>query len=186
MKSFSRPRQRAFLAAYADPACAGSITKSASAAKIDRGTHYDWMEFDPTYPARLEAAARRLGDLLEEEAIRRAHTGVLEPVVYHGRFQFHGELVTREDGSKEYVEDPERPLAIRKYSDRLLEKLLSAFKPEKYRERHELSGPGGGPIQSEHRLIFVDPQSPPEASAPPPAKDGAEAIVIDEEIEDEE
>jgi hypothetical protein len=71
--------------------------------------------------AQTEAA-----QLLEDEAIRRAHEGILTPVFYKGN-----------------------PTGVmREYSDALLMFLLRGFTPEKYRDRGsvEVSGPAGGPI----------------------------------------
>jgi hypothetical protein len=116
-------KQRAFLAAFCVSA---NFSKAADAAKIKRGSHYRWLRDDPNYAALFEAAKVEAGQTLEDEAIRRAHEGVLEPVFYKGK-----------------------PAGvIRVYSDSLLQTLLKGFLPEKYRERGslEVSGPAGGPI----------------------------------------
>jgi hypothetical protein len=42
------PKKAAFLAAYA-VTC--SITAAAKGARINRGTHYDWLQADPEYKA---------------------------------------------------------------------------------------------------------------------------------------
>jgi hypothetical protein len=115
-------RKEAFLAALAKT---GNVTVAARMAKIDRGTHYDWLKEDPEYKAASEDAIEQAADVLEEEAVRRAVKGVKRPV-YQG-----GELVG-------YVQE---------YSDTLLIFLLKGNKPAKFRERYEHSGTGGSPIQ---------------------------------------
>lgn len=166
MKRPSAARQRAFLAAYAQTA---SITKAAKAAKVDRGAHYDWLDSDPTYEKRFKAAGDRAGDLLEDEAVRRSHEGILEPIVYHGGFCYplREKAVKKDDGTVEIVTVQGRiPLTIRKYSDRLLERLLIAFKPEKYRERvsAELTGKDGAPIEVSLADVLRDRKARREAA----------------------
>lgn len=118
---------RAFLAAYAQTA---NITKAAEAAKIDRAMHYRWLERFPKYHKAFLEAERYAGDFIEGEAVRRATEGVLEPVFYQG----------------------ERCGAVRRYSDGVMLTLLRGFKPAKYSNKTELSGPEGGPIEIVQRL----------------------------------
>ena len=116
-------KQRAFLAAYRETA---SITKAAERSKIHRHSHYRWLEADPAYVLAFAEAQTEAAQLLEDEAIRRAHEGILTPVFYKGN-----------------------PTGVmREYSDGLLMFLLRGFAPEKYRDRGsvEVSGPAGGPI----------------------------------------
>jgi hypothetical protein len=160
VKANNKAKQRAFLAAF--ETCA-SITKAAKAATMDRALHYDWLITDPEYLGRFEAAKTRAGEVLEDEAVRRAHDGVLEPLVYQGQFQYktRDKQIQREDGTVEIVQEQHgKPLAIRKYSDGLLQFLLRGFKPEKYRDRGqvELTGANGGPIDSAITLTFVRPK----------------------------
>lgn len=145
------PKKHAFLAAYVRTA---SITKAARAARIERRLHYVWLLDDPDYPKQFEAAQREAAQILEDEAIRRAHEGVLEPLVYKGRFQYKqrakkdaaGNVVKIND--RVVMEDYGAPLAIRAYSDGMMMFLLRGFMPTKYKENAslELSGPGGGAI----------------------------------------
>jgi hypothetical protein len=116
-------KQRAFLAAYVTTA---SVSKSAAAAGVDRSLHYRWLKDDGEYGKAFELAYQQAGDLLEDEAVRRAHDGIMEPVFYKGK-----------------------PAGvIRVYSDGLMMFLLRGFKNDKYRDRvsAEVSGVGGGPI----------------------------------------
>lgn len=111
------PKKRAFLAAYVRVA---SITKAAEIAGISRESHYEWKASDPDYARAFEAAKQIACETLEDEAVRRAHEGVDEPV-YQG-----GQLVG----------------TIRKYSDTLLIFLMKGAMPEKYKDRvsNEISG----------------------------------------------
>ena len=108
------PKKEAFLAAYA-VTC--SISGAAKAARINRGTHYDWLQADPEYKAKFERAQEVAIQALEDEAVRRAYEGVERPV-YQG-----GEKVG----------------VIREYSDTLLIFLLKGLRPAKYRERYDVA-----------------------------------------------
>ncbi|MCI0489374.1 MAG: terminase [Blastocatellia bacterium] len=102
----------------------GNVSASAKKAKISRRTAYYYRESNEEFRASWDDAIEEAGDWLESEARRRAEKGVLKPV-YQG-----GKLVGK----------------IRVYSDSLLTLLLKGAKPDKYRDRHEFSGPGGGAI----------------------------------------
>lgn len=125
-------KKRAFLAAYVKT---GTVTGAATAAKIGRTSHYEWLK-DKQYADAFAGAKEEASDALEQEARRRAIDGVLEPVYYQG------ELVGR----------------VRRYSDTLLIFLLKGNKPDKYRERHEIGGLGGGPV--EMRVTYDDNDGP--------------------------
>ncbi len=131
-----RAKQNAFLAAFRVSA---SITEAAKATGCDRSAHYEWKRADRTYPERFEAARIEAAEALEDEAVRRAREGVLEPIFYQGVGC----------GAK------------RVYSDGLLQFLLRGALPEKYRQTGsmEITGKDGGPVQSEHRIVFVTPKA---------------------------
>lgn len=113
------PKRRAFLAALSVTA---SNVKACLMADIDAKTPYNWLkQKNEAFLAAYEAARQIAGDVLEAEAVRRAHDGVDRPVYQQGR------LVGYE----------------RVYSDTLLIFLLKGMRPEVYRERHELTGKGG-------------------------------------------
>ena len=101
-------RQIAFLAAFRITAC---LSKAAQAARIGRRRHYHWLEQDPDYRLAFEQAKLEVVGELEDEAVRRACGGWLEPVFYQGR----------QCGT------------MRRYSDRLLMFLLKGWRPERYR-----------------------------------------------------
>ena len=80
----------------------------------------------------LEASLEMSSDFLEREIQRRGVEGYDEPVVHKGIQAFvrdpeTGELELDENGKP-------MPLTIRRYSDRLLEVLIKARRPEKFRE----------------------------------------------------
>lgn len=145
------PKKGAFLAAYVRLA---NVSKAAKAAKIERALHYRWLEEDPDYPKQFQAAQREAAQVLEDEAIRRAHEGINKPLVYKGQFTYKTRPKRNADGSivqengKTVYEEYGAPLAVREYSDGMLMFLLRGFMPGKYRENSsvELSGPGGGSI----------------------------------------
>jgi hypothetical protein len=124
-----KPKQRAFLAAFAS---CGILTPAAKKAKVARAQHYVWKK-DPEYSAAFEEATDEACELLEAEARRRAATGTLKPVFYQGK----------KCGS------------VREYSDVLLMFLLKSLKPERYRDNAKIehAGPNGGPL--EVRVTFV-------------------------------
>lgn len=111
----------------------GTLVKACRYARVSPHTVYAWRDENQAngYIAaeflRLEKQAHsEYCDLLEAEAHRRGVQGVREPVYYQGKVVGH----------------------IRRYSDTLLLAKLNANMPEKYgRNRTEVSGPGGGPIQ---------------------------------------
>lgn len=123
-KFVANKKQNKFLNEYA---ITGNIGKAAAVCKIARQTHYDWLEKDSAYEQAFKIARKISGDLLEEEARRRAIEGVDEPVFYKG--EICGDIT--------------------KYSDKLLETLLRAAKPDEYANvnKTELSGTGGGAIE---------------------------------------
>ncbi|MDD5338467.1 MAG: hypothetical protein PHG35_03525 [Dehalococcoidales bacterium] len=112
--------QRAFLSAFSQ---SGHLGNSAKKASIERTTVYLWRN-DANFDLLFDAARKQAVTVLEDEAHRRAYTGVDEPVYYKG--QVCG--------------------VVRKYSDTLLIVLLKANDPEKYRERAEITGANGGPV----------------------------------------
>lgn len=123
-----------FLAAYAEHA---TIDGAAKACGMGRRTHYNWLASDEAYAAAFGDAEQAATDALEGEARRRALAGVEEPVF--GSLGAHmGSGVVGH---------------IRKYSDTLLIFLLKAKRPEQFRDRYELTGKDGGPIETKVTTI---------------------------------
>ena len=120
------PRQRAFLAAYC---VCGTITRAADFAGICAVTHRNWLLNNPDYAKAFERAKQIFADRLECEILERALHGWEEPVIHHGK------LCTYIDNAT----GKERPLTVRKKSDRLLMFAAKALLPEKYRDRFDIN-----------------------------------------------
>jgi len=67
--TISSPKKRAVLAAYVK---SGQLIKSCRSAKVDFTSHYYWLKTDPAYVDAFAEAQQMVGDVLEQEAIRRA------------------------------------------------------------------------------------------------------------------
>jgi len=118
----------AFLLAYAD---CGIIRLASKQAGIPRQTVYAWKDADVDgFAERFRMADRDVDDMIEGEMFRRGYRGVEEPVYQGGK----------------------RVGTVRKYSDRLLEMLAKARMPHRFRERHEVSGVDGGPLEFTIRM----------------------------------
>ena len=92
------------------------MSEAAVSANIARTTAYAWRETDPEFASAWDDAIEAAADALEGEAWRRAVTGTERPIIWKGE-------VTG---------------TVREYSDRLLECLLRAHRPEKFRERYQV------------------------------------------------
>lgn len=119
----------------------GIILRACESAKVGRRTVYDWIDNDPVFKEQYLDAREDATDALEDEARRRAHEGVNEPV-YQG-----GEKVG----------------VIRKYSDRLLEMMMKAHRPDRFREQHVHTGADGGPIVVRKIVTFGGRYKPTKA-----------------------
>jgi hypothetical protein len=143
-------RKRAFLERFRQT---GNLTLAMEGIG-NRTLVYLWKDQDEEFAAELESAKAEAGDRLEEEARRRAVEGWEEPVFHQGQpagwwVDENGKPLppNRWDEAKSFV-----PYGIRKYDSQLLTLLLKGAKPEKYRERHELTGKDGGPVNFRHDL----------------------------------
>ena len=112
----------------------GNVSQAAKEAGIGRRTAYDWREEDEAFRAAWEDAEAEAADALEAEARRRAVEGVESYVISGGRIVRHDD-----------EDDPRfgEPVMKTEYSDKLLETLLRAHKPEKYRDRRHVEHAGG-------------------------------------------
>jgi hypothetical protein len=165
-------KKPAFLAAYI--ACA-DLTAAAAAIGINRGQHYDWLRKDPKYVEAFAAADVEATQTLYDSAVERALRGVYEPIVYQGRFSYPQEqyeispAVEAGDwkdaaptaatpavmGWRDVPGAP--PLGVYRRSEALHLGILRAKIPAFRTNATELTGAGGGAIQSEHRIVFVKP-----------------------------
>lgn len=109
------------------------VTVAAQAAGIPRRTLYDRRRADLEFARAWDQALEEGADLLVAEAYRRAVEGVEEPVVSAGV------LVT----------------TVRHYSDRLLELLLRAHRPDRFARPAAAIGveaEGDGPVRVKFRI----------------------------------
>lgn len=134
----TQTKKQIFLDAYGR---IGVISAAARVANIDRVTHYNWMASDSKYAEAFALKEEEAKELLEEEAHRRAVAGVDKPLVYQGR------IMTDRDG---------KPVTIKEYSDTMLIFLMKGAMPEKYRDRYEIGGLGGGPLRTASTVIVAD------------------------------
>jgi hypothetical protein len=93
--------------------CGGSITVASRWAKVSRQAHYKWLDVDPAYKPKFEAAIRRGVTVLADEAIRRGREGVRKPVFYKGKIVGY----------------------VQEYSDTLLLRMMEAREAETYSQR---------------------------------------------------
>lgn len=109
-----------------------NVSEACRKSKVARRTVYEWRESDEAFAAAWKEAEDEAADGLEREAWRRGVEGINKPVTYQG-------VITA---------------TYKEYSDRMLELLLKAHKPEKFKDRvsAEHSGPNGGPIETKVRL----------------------------------
>lgn len=115
-----------------------NVSEAARAANISRQAAYEWRAEDETFAIAWTNAEQEAADKLEREAWRRGVEGVDKPVTFQG-------VIT--DTYKEY-------------SDRMLEILLKAHRPDKFVERtkSEVTGKDGGPIPIEMDLSKLTPE----------------------------
>lgn len=113
----------AFCAALAETCNVGRACKAIG---IARQTAYEWRDEDPEFAERWDRAKYVGVSVLEDEAVRRAHDGVSEPVFYMG----------------------EQVGTVQRYSDSLLSSLLKAHHPAfKDHSRLDLGNADGKPFE---------------------------------------
>lgn len=121
-------------------AITGNVTVACSHSKVSRKHAYAERNSNADFAQQWEEALDQAADLLEEEARRRAYDGVDEPVYGSGG---HG-VGTVQVGT------------VTKYSDTLLIFLLKGVRPDKYRERKEVTH--SGQVTHKHERIRADLQ----------------------------
>ncbi|HKS27088.1 MAG TPA: hypothetical protein VJS44_04685 [Pyrinomonadaceae bacterium] len=103
----------------------GVVKLACDSAKVSRALVYKAKTEDPVFAEAWDDAMDSAADVLEAEARRRAYEGVEEPIgFYKGAPSAH----------------------VRRYSDTLMIFLLKGARPEKFRERHEVTGKDGAPL----------------------------------------
>jgi hypothetical protein len=108
----------AFLAAFEET---GMVSRACEAIGISRQTAYMERQRNEGFAIDWADVEERTTETMEREAYRRAVEGITEPVVSAGK----------------HVTD------VTSYSDRLLEFMLKARRPEKYRDRVDVKHSGG-------------------------------------------
>jgi hypothetical protein len=125
---WTRHTRERFLACLAE---LGNVSGACALVGLSRSRAYALRGEDPAFAAAWDEAEEIATDALEAEARRRALEGVPRPLVSSGK------LVRDDGGAVVYV---------REYSDRLLEILLKAHRPGKFRERPEARSELSGPV----------------------------------------
>ncbi|MDX1297203.1 MAG: hypothetical protein R3260_03035 [Pseudomonas sp.] len=110
-KKFTAEVQELFLQILEDTA---SPKQAAQVCGISRRLAFEYKQKDLEFRRRWEQSIEVAMDALLDEAYRRACIGVEEPVIYQGQVSMARDVETGE----------ERPLTVRKHSDRLLEVML--------------------------------------------------------------
>lgn len=134
----------------------GRVDLACQFAGIARDTHYDWLKTDEEYRRLFEEAREGpVGDMLEDEAVRRGVEGVDRLLVSGGRpvvekivepvLDAEGKPKIGEDGKPE-TREVERRIYVREYSDRLLELLLKARRRSVFGDKVEATGKDGAPL----------------------------------------
>jgi len=147
----------AFCAVLADTA---QVAKACKAIGVSRTTAYTWRKQFLQFALAWDEALKIAVSGLEDEAVRRAHEGVDEPLIHQGQFTpvvdydaidpLTGEkYIPALAPIKRHADGSPVVATVKKFSDSLLTFLLKAHAPAKYGDKQgiELSGPGGGPIQ---------------------------------------
>jgi hypothetical protein len=75
----SHIKKRAFLAAYSR---CGSLSMSAKRAKVDRRTHYNWLNDDPAYVQAFKQAKIEAGDSLQDKLTEMAFEGNVTAAIF--------------------------------------------------------------------------------------------------------
>lgn len=129
----------------------GNIAKACREVGISRSCHHDWRK-DPDFQARFLDAQQDAADGLEEVARRRAE-GFEEVVI--GK---DGVIWARNADGSFKLDDNFEPMPLMKtiYSDLLMARMLEAKKPEYRTKSVEMSGPGGQPLPTKIKVVFVD------------------------------
>lgn len=140
----------AFCAALAETC---NVGRACAAVGVSRQTAYNWRDDVPEFAAAWDRAMKVGVSALEDEAHRRAFTGLDKPLTHQGQFTYLRDFGAIDpDTGQRYAPDlapvlkdangNPRMATMKEYSDTLAIFLLKAHNPEKYRENSkvELSG----------------------------------------------
>lgn len=148
----TRQRRDAFLGALA---ATGNVSAAARAAGVARWWLYALRGKDAGFAALWRDAEEEAVDLLEAEARRRAVDGIEEPLM---------------GGGKLIKDDAGQVVTIRRYNDRLLEFLLKAHRPDKYRDRSEGSAASHASLPAVRIVVGPEPDAEPTCETGPGAE----------------
>lgn len=113
----------------------GNVTTSAAAAGVSQWTIERMMEHDPDFAAAVQEAYQDFGSRVATVVVRRATVGDTKKTTYKKLDPESGKVLGIEEKEETYF-DPQ-----------CLKALREAVVPEfSVPMRHEVSGPGGGPI----------------------------------------
>lgn len=129
-RKFTNRARKRFLLVLSEQA---NVSAACRAVGISNRCAYDHKNDDPEFAKMWADAVEVAVDKLEQEAWHRATHGVEKPIVHKG------EVVG----------------IVREPSDRLTELLLKAHRPEKYRDRVELTGKDGKPVDLNFQVNLV-------------------------------
>lgn len=150
---FDWPRRETFLKLLAET---GNISKCCKAVDVSSGVAYKHRKNDKEFGVLWDEAEDMAADAIEAEMWRRGVDGVDRPLV------FQGEITPKKDADgKVMVDDKNMPIpqTIKEYSDVLLIQMAKAKRPEKFNERLQVEGVGGGNLVVEH-IISLKRRTP--------------------------
>ena len=122
----------------------GVVKAACAYAGISRQTYKNWRDTDEAFKERLPDAYDERNDTLEYAAYSQAVDGIPSYVVSQGRIVYHEMPVFNADGTPKLDKHGEqimkrgKPIIERKYAPGLLQTLLKANMPNKYKERAAL------------------------------------------------
>lgn len=111
----------------------GIISDACRDLNLSRTVIYTRKHADEEFAVLMEKAQDDGIDLLEDEAKRRALDGTEEPVFFQGKICGH----------------------IRRKSDTMMNMMLKGHR-KRYRDKHEISGPDGGPLSGKVHILMPD------------------------------
>lgn len=132
-------------------AARGNVSEAARVAGMDRTTAYYHRKHNAEFGDAWDEAEEVAADALEAEMWRRGVEGVDRPVIYQG------EVMVKRDAEGQPVLDDKGeqiPLGVPEYSDQLLIQLAKARRPDKFNERLQVTGPGGGGLIVDHVITL--------------------------------
>ena len=136
LKKITPERLQKFIEALASNG--GFASRACEVVGLSRHALYKFRRENKEFAAAWDIAVTIGADLFEEECMRRAFDGVDEPVFYQGDVCGH----------------------VRKYSDHLAGLILRGSKPDKYRERQEITGPDGKPLVPGNVTFYLPEKRP--------------------------